>query len=313
VKERIYSRLTARKRTLFGYTQLWLGPNHLLLVKSTHFVEEYRRFAFQDIQAIIITGLPKRTVIQIASLIAAMIWTVGLFAVDSAVAKAAFVFTGLAALTVVVVDIARGQRCRCHLQTAVSLELLAPVSRLSQANRLLAQLQPVIEAVQGPFTAEHIVDADVDVPGPPPEVLISNGHAPEMLFVLLLLDAALAWADQRFPRVQAGNLLLTTLLAEVVLALVVLVRRGPYTRPLVHFLAISALLCIAWDSIGILRSLGTSVAQVMDSVRHGNLVPFNFSWSPSRVGILFAITWRSVLGVTGLTATYFERHRESSR
>ncbi len=215
-------------------------------------------------------------------------------------------------MTVVVINIARGQRCRCYLHTAVSRELLAPVSRLRQARKFVAQLQPLIEAVQGPITAEHVV-VEADAPEQPPEVLAPPGYAPELLFVLLLLDAALMLVDQRFPRVQVGNLLITTLVAEVVLAVVALVRKGPYARPLVHFLVILTLICVAWDLIGMMRSFGTSIAQVTDAVRHGNLVAYSFSWSPTRVEMLFAVAWRSVAGITGLSATYVERRMDASK
>src|SRR6266849_5352271 len=100
MEKSIYQRLTGRKRTLLGYSQLWLGPDHLLLVKSTRFAEEYQRFALADIQAITLTEMH------------------GLL----------------------------GTRCRCYLHTAVSRELLRPVSRVRIARRFLARLRPAIEA-----------------------------------------------------------------------------------------------------------------------------------------------------------------------
>jgi hypothetical protein len=54
----IYHRLTGRKRTLLGYSQLWLAPDHILLVKSTRFAESYQRFALADIQAVTVTETP---------------------------------------------------------------------------------------------------------------------------------------------------------------------------------------------------------------------------------------------------------------
>ncbi len=313
MSEHAYKRLTGRRRTLAGYSQLWLGPSHILLVNSTRFVEEYRRFALQDIQAIIVTALPPRTAIQIVGLIAAVLWTLGFFAVNSVYAKGAIAFTGVVALAAVTADLARGQRCRCYLQTAVSRELLAGVSRLKQANKFLAQVRLAIETVQGPLTAEHVVKLDAQISSVseyPPEVLAPSGHVPEILFALLLMDAALVLLDQRFPRVQAGNLLSTTLIAEVVLVLTALLRRGPRARPLVHFLVILSLLCVGWDLAGMVQSLGASVNQVMDSVRHGTLVAFSFSWSPSRPEVLFAVIWRTAISVIGLSAAYLAHRKE---
>ena len=60
----IYQRLTGRKRTLFGFSQLWLAPDHILLVRSTRFTENYQRFSLADIQAIVVTELPDRVAFQ---------------------------------------------------------------------------------------------------------------------------------------------------------------------------------------------------------------------------------------------------------
>jgi hypothetical protein len=47
-----YKRLPGRGSTLAGYHRLWLGDDHVLLVKSGTMNETYRRFFFADIQAI---------------------------------------------------------------------------------------------------------------------------------------------------------------------------------------------------------------------------------------------------------------------
>ena len=39
-----------------------MAPDHVLQVKSSRFAEQYQRFAFANIQAIVITALPDRTV-----------------------------------------------------------------------------------------------------------------------------------------------------------------------------------------------------------------------------------------------------------
>jgi hypothetical protein len=102
--ESIYRRLTGRKRTLLGYSQLWLAPDHILLVKSTRFAENYQRFALADIQAITVTETPLGG-------------------------------------------------CRCHLHTAVSRELLAPVASARAARDFLAAIGPAIAAAQGSLSA----------------------------------------------------------------------------------------------------------------------------------------------------------------
>jgi hypothetical protein len=146
----VYRRLTGRKRSLSGFTQLWLGPGHILLLRSHRFTEEYRRFAFADIQAFVITEVTGRMKFQLLGLVAtAALWTLGFVAVNLVFAKAFFGITGALVFAIVMVDIARGPRCQCHVYTAVSRELLAPVSRLRRARTFLVQVRPQIEAVQG--------------------------------------------------------------------------------------------------------------------------------------------------------------------
>ena len=54
----IYTKLTPVKRNFFGYTRLWLAPDHVLLLINSRFAEQYKRFALADIQSIVITELP---------------------------------------------------------------------------------------------------------------------------------------------------------------------------------------------------------------------------------------------------------------
>ena len=166
----VYRRLTGRRRSLLGFSQLWLGPSHILLLKSHFFTEEYHRFAFADIRAFVITETPGRIAFQLLALVAAMLWTSGLLAVNPVFAKAFFGITGALALAIVGVDIARGPRCRCHIYTAVSREQLTPVSRTRQARMFLARIRPEIEAVQGTWSTDrpHVV-ADPPPPLPPLE------------------------------------------------------------------------------------------------------------------------------------------------
>src|SRR5438270_8932541 len=58
--EREYKRLTrARPRAKFavvsaGSSSLWLGKDHLLCIDSSGYTENYKRFYFRDIQALVI-------------------------------------------------------------------------------------------------------------------------------------------------------------------------------------------------------------------------------------------------------------------
>jgi len=303
----IYRRLTGRKRTLLGYSQLWLAPDHLLLLKSTRFVEQYQRFALADIQAIVVTERPDRTVAQIAAAGAAILWTLLALAVPSTFVKWFFLSSGGIAIAAAIADILRGPRCHCLLQTAVSRERLAPVSRIRTARVLLAELGPAIEAVQGRMEALPVeTPAPPQATAPPPEVPQPPGYLPEILFILFLIDAALVLADLRFPRNQIGSALPTTFFAEIVLVIVALVRRaGRDSRRVIYGVMAATLLCLGWDTMNLGRSF---FALLMETARRPPPSRQMMTWDPLAHGeAVFAAAWRITAGVIGLVAAYLTR------
>ena len=150
-----YRKLTSRRRSLMGYSQLWLGDGpgegHLLLVRSARLVENYKRFALQDIQAIVISDGPDLRALQALAVLASLGWAALALAMSSRFGQGFFVITGFFALALAVIDIARGPRCRCMLHTAVSREPLSPVSRRNASWKFLTAVLPAIEAAQGPL------------------------------------------------------------------------------------------------------------------------------------------------------------------
>jgi len=229
----IYRRLTGRYRTLLGYSQLWIATDHLLLVKSSRIAEEYRRFAFSDIQAVVVTELPDSQVTQFVGVLAALLWTALAATVTSNFSRAFFLVSGAWLMALAVTNLVRGQRCRCHLHTAVSRELLTPIRRVRTAREFLARIRPEIEAVQGSLLADDTIPAQAgDVVGEtPPEVpRPSLGYAMEILFGLILVDAIVIPVAQRFPALgqTTSSLMITTFFTEIVLAIFVLVRRASH-------------------------------------------------------------------------------------
>jgi hypothetical protein len=306
----IYRRLAGRKRTLMGFSQLWLAPDHILLVKSSRFVEHYQRFALADIQSIVVTTLAERTNLQIGAAGAAILWVTIALAVTSLFAKIFFVSTGTIALVIFVFDLALGPRCRCHLYTAVSRELLPSVDRLRGARALLAELRPAIEAVQGSLAADRIAAIEpVSSTRPldaPPEVPEAPGYLPEILFVLFLLNAALILVGQRFPRTEVSSALPTTILAEIVLLIFALIRRpGRDRRRVIYGVMIVTIVCIGWDALALGQNFFFFVAE---AARRGNNIALDTSWTAfSHNRSLIAAGWRIAAGAVGLLASYMER------
>jgi len=94
----IYRKLTPKKRNLGGFSQAWLGPDHLLLIKSSRIAENYQRFSFADIQAIVIQDRPDRTVWQAMGLDERLAQLASAYGVASGVTAAAVRLGAIGAL-----------------------------------------------------------------------------------------------------------------------------------------------------------------------------------------------------------------------
>jgi hypothetical protein len=313
-----YQRLTGRRRRFMGFSQLWLAPDHILLVQNSRFSEQYRRFALADIQAIVVTTLPDRMPWQIVALSASLVWTAALFAVPVMFWKVFFGVTGATAIAVFIADITRGPRCRCHLYTEVSRELLAPVSRVRGARAFLDRIRPAIEGVQGVLAAERIGTLTPGTPPEqaPPEVPAPPGYLPEILFALFLIDALFVLASTRFARAEFSNILPTTFFAEFVILVVALIRRpGRDPRRFIYALMAVAIVCMGWDAVALGRSFVGYMGSVFDDARRGKAAPptvlawMGFQHAPA----IFAASWRAAAGVIGLAAAFLERRAEGTK
>jgi hypothetical protein len=305
-----YTKLTGRSRSLLGYTQLWLAPDHLLLLTSTRFSEQYKRFSLTDIQSIVVTRLPPSFIPQIVMILAALAWMSLWFAVDSTFAKRFFAVSGILALLWPIVDIARGPRCRCFLYTRVSREPLEPVNRAKTARRVLGILRPMIEAVQGALPP-HQYTFEIPAPEPPPPELVSKpGYLPEIVFGLFILNAALIWASMHLPKLQEiPGLLLSTLPVEVLLTVVAILRRsGRDARVVTYAVLILAIGGIGFDFVTVARELGGWFMAIQDNARTGSkAVPVMKIFPAGGLRTTIAYSWRPAAGVIGLAAAFWER------
>ena len=293
-----------------GYSQLWIAPDHLLLLKSSRIAEEYQRFALADIQALVVTELPDR--LQFVKFGGALLWTALALIVTSSFARWFFMVTGAVLILAAIIDLARGQKCRCYLHTAVSRELLAPVRRMRIAAQFLARTRPAIEAVQGSLSgdfAELAQAAGTASPvEAPPEVPRPTGYAMEILFGLLLVDAALIPLFQRFPNLEPGTnvaALLTTFVAEVGLAAAIVFRGKRDPRRAARMVAGLVLVCMAADLFGIGRATVTWFQDLALVAQRQQTTPPVFGWPPSSAWVYYAFGWRICAGLAGMAAARF--------
>jgi hypothetical protein len=321
----IYRRLSGRARSLGGYSQLWIAPDHILLLRSTGFRQDYLRFALADIQALVVAEMPSRLPLQAALGATAVLWMLAFMLVASAFAKGFFLVIGGIALALVIADVARGPRCRCFLHTAVSRELLAPIARMRTARKFLERIQPAIEAVQGSVVLDQVQELEdrsssQSLDGPraatldrPPEIARQPGYLPETVFGVFLINAGLILASVLFRYPQVMNALPTTLFAEILLVIVALFRRGSRdSRRYIYFLMTVALVGIGWDAVLFAQSFGHWIASVAEAGQRGRPAPFVplTSWTAFQRGHgIIAASWRTAAGLIGLAGSYFERPR----
>ena len=167
-----YQALPGRGLELTRYCRLYLGPDHLLQMASTGYQENYKRFNFADIQAIIV---------QRTGVFQGLNWGFGLLTLVclggwllealNRFAEGPPLWVVLGVLTVLcagplLLNVLLGPTCVCYLRTAVQMERLAAMKRLRSAQRVLDRLRPMIEAAQGTLPPERLAPAAPD-PGEP--------------------------------------------------------------------------------------------------------------------------------------------------
>src|SRR6058998_2759471 len=115
--EKAYRRLPGREAGFLSYSRLWLGPDHLLVARTAFFSEEYKRFYFRDIQAVVTRRTEFREILNVIFVITGVIFGV----------LAGFTGSGWQAFLVVmtvtfffalIVNWLRGPTCVCHVRTA---------------------------------------------------------------------------------------------------------------------------------------------------------------------------------------------------
>jgi hypothetical protein len=170
VKE--YSRLPGAIHTGIAIrSRIWVGKDHLLAVYSSGYSENYKRFYFRDIQAVILRKT--RTARTINEVLTPLVCVVLALALSLSIAGgftdgfAIFWWIIVAVLMAfLVANILMGPTCVCHLKTAVQTEELPSLRRLRRARKVLARVRPLIVAAQGEITLGEIAARMGQAAGP---------------------------------------------------------------------------------------------------------------------------------------------------
>lgn len=227
----------SHKGFILGKYTLWKGDDHLLQVYSRIGIEDYKRFYYKDIQALIIQKTRVGFVLIIAS--AALF---ALTALLTIIADGGWsVFSGLMAAVFLVIFLyhaCKGATCRTYLLTAVQTERVQSLKRLSTALRVADRLKPIITGVQGTVQPEYLDRQPIRAPEtrpqsvPVPSGLPSNqplkhesGRVHFLLFCMLIVYSLLVALDLMVSNVVVALISSIGVLGVLICALVALIRQ----------------------------------------------------------------------------------------
>ena len=231
-----YRRLPGKKKGfLVGYYTLWQGSDHLLQIYSRLGIEDYKRFYFNDIQAIITrktaTGKIENFVLGVLA---------GLFGLLGVISGAGWSFfwaiiAGVMAFFLLI-NFFKGPTCETYLMTAVQTEKLHSLHRIKTTQPVMNRLRSLIEQRQGQIGPKTVDRQIVKSNGkhPPQTQLNGNkqiqkepkhekGRVHLLLFALLIFEGLIAAAGFLFSHVVLtllGSAIIMLLGICVVLALV---------------------------------------------------------------------------------------------
>jgi hypothetical protein len=168
-----YQRLTRpRARSQFAVvyrtrSALWLGGDHLLLVETSGFTENYKRFYFRDIQTITVQETRRGRVwnfilggvlflIILVTILAIPKSTTAHWSGNEIGGGIFLAIFGTVFTVLFLVSLLAGPTCKTHLQTAVQIEELASLSRVRQTRKVMDKIRPLMVAAQGQITGEEV-------------------------------------------------------------------------------------------------------------------------------------------------------------
>lgn len=203
--------------------RLWLGRDHILLVKSSILSEEYRRFYFADIEALVAAQVENAARFYGAVLSAiALALAIGLAMASHAITA------GLCGLIAIGLGVFAWTRptVRCSLQTRVSREPLPCLKRLETARRVLETLKAEVDRAQGVLPPETLSGRPhVDGPTLPPPLEPYKGSVHYATFAAMFAVVVLTPLRLNFPSAALANTLAGMHITMVLLAIVAAVKQ----------------------------------------------------------------------------------------
>lgn len=141
------------------YSTLWLAGDHLLNVDSNGFAEDYKRFYFRDIQALLVQKTRRGVTWSIILSIIAFIFMLAAFrAAGRAESEMMIVWAVNAGIFLIflLLNLWRGPTCTCYIITAVQEEILPSLDRIKTAEKVIRTLRRTIKQAQENLSATEI-------------------------------------------------------------------------------------------------------------------------------------------------------------
>ena len=192
-----------KKGFLLGKYTLWEGPDHVLQILSRVGVEEYKRFYFSDIQAVVTRKTAVGTIQNMVTAVLVLIFTLPAISFDGGWS----LLYGLVAagmFLLLLIGLFKGPTCETKLLTAVQTEKLHSLHRLKNTSKVMDRLRDHIHQTQGILKGDalgkmprrHLNDQNRSRQAPArPSTVATHGNekgrAHMGLFLLLLLEGVL--------------------------------------------------------------------------------------------------------------------------
>ncbi len=158
-----YTRLPGKKKNfLIGYYGLWLGNDHMLYIFSRFGIEDYKRFYFKDIQAVLTRKTATGKIQNLILSIFCILFLLTALYLKGGWSVLNWTIAGLMAIFLVI-NWLRGPTCVSHLHTAVQTEKLHSLYRLKTAIKIMNRLRLLIEQAQGKLAREDIREKGVKI------------------------------------------------------------------------------------------------------------------------------------------------------
>ncbi len=313
----------SKKGFLIGKYTLWLGSDHLLQIFSRVGVEEYKRFYFSDIQAVVTRKTAIGMLQNIVGGLLVLIFAVPAVVFDGGWSLFYAVVAGVM-LLLLVLGLLKGPTCETKLMTAVQTEKLHTLHRLKNTAKVMDRLRGHIHQIQGRLIREALDR----MPAQRPQV--SQTHHPVTqsgskiatrrseegwahlgLFALLLLDGILVSLGFFFTHVVLTIIGSISILAMGILAIMALVKQHNSTFG-------GSLRAITWACLGFIciNFVAGYIISIVFAMENPGVVYNQWEmfksmsllspWeSPLKMSFdIFAIIGALILGIPGISMLY---------